>query len=319
MKVRNYHIIAAALFIALLIMFAYGLSTGNLLLLFFAIILSAATYLCNTLMLKQILLCFGISTKFYDLFLIYVGSQSASYMLPFKAGLPLRVLLYNKKLEVDSYTGSAAVAMEMFLGVLVYFIISILGVLLFFDLSIQYSWFLFLVFLLLLAPLLSTLVFVLLMKRLPFLRQRFPMLDRFYVGITSFSKKMIAYTLIFASAWFFIGFFCSILRLHILLRYVGYTLGLADLFPVAAFALLVGSLSFLPAGLVVRDATFTALLVGLGVPLNVAILVAVVERIITTGIFSVVGVASLSILGLGSFKEGFHLPVEYGDYEKVRK
>jgi uncharacterized protein (TIRG00374 family) len=78
----------------------------------------------------------------------------------------------------------------------------------------------------------------------------------------------------------------------------GGSMNIVELVGISAAAFTLGSLSLLPMGLGVRDATLVALFVQAGADRDVAIAVAALERLLSTGVPLLLGILSAQILGL---------------------
>ena len=98
---------------------------------------------------------------------------------------------------------------------------------------------------------------------------------------------------IFAATWVLVGIrsFCAF-------QLFGGSMNVVELVGISAAAFTLGSLSLLPMGLGVRDATLVALFVQAGADRDVAIAVAAFDRLLSTGVPLLLGILSAQILGL---------------------
>jgi len=81
----------------------------------------------------------------------------------------------------------------------------------------------------------------------------------------------------------------------------GGSMNVMELVGISAAAFALGFVSFVPMGLGVRDATLVALFVQAGADRDVAIAVAALDRLLSTGVPFLLGLLSAQILGLRAF------------------
>jgi len=98
---------------------------------------------------------------------------------------------------------------------------------------------------------------------------------------------------IFAIAFVLVG-----IRSFFAFQLFGGSMNVVELVGITAAAFTLGSLSLVPMGLGVRDATLVALFVQAGADRDVAIAVAALDRLLSTGVPLLVGILSAQILGL---------------------
>jgi uncharacterized protein (TIRG00374 family) len=89
-------------------------------------------------------------------------------------------------------------------------------------------------------------------------------------------------------------------RSFLAFRLFGGSMNVVELVGISAAAFTLGSLSLLPMGLGVRDATLVALFVQAGADRDVAIAVAALDRLLSTGVPLLLGLLSAQILGLSA-------------------
>ena len=97
---------------------------------------------------------------------------------------------------------------------------------------------------------------------------------------------------------FTLNFVTSALQSYLVLRVLGYPVSPLALLYALAISVTAGNLSLIPMGLGVRDASFTLLLMQLGVPNEVALAAAVIQRLFAPGWPLLLGVISTNILGV---------------------
>jgi uncharacterized protein (TIRG00374 family) len=88
------------------------------------------------------------------------------------------------------------------------------------------------------------------------------------------------------------------MRLYLVLRMLGYAVSPLTLLYVQAIAVTTGNLSMIPLGLGARDASFVLLLAHLKVPNEIALSVAVIQRLFSPGWPLLLGLISTNVLGL---------------------
>lgn len=95
----------------------------------------------------------------------------------------------------------------------------------------------------------------------------------------------------------FISSILGALRLKIELSCLNYDIDLMTLLLIEWLAYLASTLSLIPAGIGVREASQTFLFMQVGVPQDVAITLSLIDRFFTTGLSVLIGFISLGILG----------------------
>jgi uncharacterized membrane protein YbhN (UPF0104 family) len=244
----------------------------------------------------------GVSRPIAQLYLAVTASTAANYSTPLKAGIPLRVYLYKRLLGISPATGSALLGLEIVLATLVPAAISLFALLLFLPQG---------------GPAVAAALAVMVSGAavaLAFIRS--DAYDRVIVGLPlpRIARRALApdgdiigsvrrvplgslgaATGIFATAFVLVGIrsFCAF-------QLFGGSMNVVELVGISAAAFTLGSLSLLPMGLGVRDATLVALFVQAGADRDVAIAVAALERLLSTGVPLLLGILSAQILGLSA-------------------
>ncbi|KPK45960.1 MAG: hypothetical protein AMJ77_06620 [Dehalococcoidia bacterium SM23_28_2] len=98
---------------------------------------------------------------------------------------------------------------------------------------------------------------------------------------------------IYAAMFVFVG-----VRSFYAFQLFGGSMNVMELVGISAAAFTLGSVSFLPMGLGVRDATLVALFIQAGADRDAAIAVAALDRLLSTGVPFLLGVLSAQVLGL---------------------
>jgi len=242
----------------------------------------------------------GVSRPIGQLYLAVTASTAANYSTPVKAGIPLRVYLYKRLLGMSPATGSALLGLEIILATLVPAVISLFALLLFLPEG---------------GPAIAAAVAAMVtgaIGALAFVRSHFydraidplplPRIARralapggdIVVALRRVPLRSLgAAAGVFAATWVLVGIrsFCAF-------QLFGGSMSVVELVGISAAAFTLGSLSLLPMGLGVRDATLVALFVQAGADRDVAIAVAAFDRLLSTGVPLLLGILSAQILGL---------------------
>jgi len=234
------------------------------------------------------------------LYLVVTASLAANYSTPVKAGIPLRLYLYKRTMGIGLATGSALMGLEVLLGTLVPAVISIFVLVLLLpegELAV---------------PVLVAAGAGLTVAAIAFVRSRpydravarlpLPGIARrllapgggFVTAVRAVPLSSLATAAgLYAAMFVFVG-----VRSFYAFELFGGSMNVMQLVGISAAAFTLGSVSFLPMGLGVRDATLVALFVQAGADRDVAIAVAALDRLLSTGVPFFLGVLSAQILSL---------------------
>lgn len=219
------------------------------------------------------------------------STAMASYLLPFKLGVPLRVLLLHRSANLGLHRIGVLIGVDGIVTLLVWSLLAFLGIwiaALHLDIN-PFLWVLAAVLVLILVFSLSILQPKLRSRWLTRLREAIELFDhpgrRIAASVVVLSIDVSSYAVRHA-------ILMLLVTGNLQLMLVGGVVGV-----VATFA---GIVSGLPMGLVGYDATLVALLSSLGVPLHEAILVAVINRILNFSAALLIGVPAALRLGLGT-------------------
>ena len=266
-------------------------------LIFLLSVLGTALY---TTAIYVLVLASGHWTTFTQAYLVLTASLSANYVTPVKAGIPLRVYLYNHFMHIPTATGTALVVLETFIGMLTPALIAIVGIAsLFTDVGLVVPSALLVV---LLAG--TAIILYVKPKHIELFLRGFPWsgftqrVARFVERVQAGLRSVPAWALVSISLLFTLNFVTSALQSYLVLRVLGYPVSPLALLYVLAISVTAGNLSLIPMGLGVRDASFTLLLMQLGVPNEVALSAAVIQRLFAPGWPLLLGVISTNILGV---------------------
>ena len=253
-----------------------------------------------------------------DLHLLVFGSIFINNVTPFtySGGDPFaRVYLLNKVSWVPYSSGFAATASEFILDLPVFLSLLVFGLLLsvpaasiLLALLLAAIW---IASAAMLVPLLSRILhnrvgagvigrfIARVLKRLrgPADRTRIVKgVERFYSEARAIinHRKNASFLIVFSTVIWSL----HILRVFLIFQAFGYTPQLSMLLLCMTLPLFVGLIPALPAGLGTLDAAFVSILIAFGIPLHIAISVALVERAITFVLGTLIGVSALSYLGI---------------------
>ncbi|MDY7075596.1 MAG: lysylphosphatidylglycerol synthase transmembrane domain-containing protein [Chloroflexota bacterium] len=242
----------------------------------------------------------GYHTTMAQAYLVLTSSLSVNYVTPIKFGIPLRVYLCKQFMQIPLAVGTALVALETWLGMLVTAAISCVGTaLLFPEIGLAVP-------LTLLATLLvgmGVMLFIKpslinpLLERLP-LQKLTLRLVRFGETVQMGLRSVPLWWLGVVALLFGLNVAAAATRLYLVLLMLEWTVNWPALLTVLSISITAGNLSMIPMGLGVRDASLTLLLMQLGVPNEVALSVAVIQRLFAPGWPLLLGIISTNVLGV---------------------
>jgi uncharacterized membrane protein YbhN (UPF0104 family) len=243
-----------------------------------------------------------------QLYLLVTASLAANYSTPVKAGIPLRVYLYKRFMGIGLATGSALVGLEALLGILVPAVIALFALVLLLPEGG------------LAVPAVVAAGAGLAIAAIAFARSR--LYDRVVarLPLPGIARSLLApdgdivaavrgvplWSLGAAAAIYAAMFLLLGVRTFYAFRLFGGSMNVMELVGISAAAFALGFMSFVPMGLGVRDATLVALFVQAGADRDVAIAVAALDRLLSTGVPLVLGILSAQILGLRAVLETKH-------------
>lgn len=235
-----------------------------------------------------------------QLYLVVTASLAANYSTPVKAGIPLRVYLYKRFMGIGLATGSALVGLEVLLGMLVPAVIALFALMLLLP---QGG---------LAVPAVVAMGATVAIAAIAFVRSgsydraisRLPLpgIARRVLapdGDIVAAVRGVPLWSLGAAAGIYAAMFVLVgVRSFYAFQLFGGSMNVMQLVGISAAAFALGSVSFLPMGLGVRDATLVALFVQAGADRDVAIAVAALDRLLSTGVPFLLGIISAQILGL---------------------
>lgn len=240
----------------------------------------------------------GQLIPFRNLYLVYTASLPANYTTPAKIGMPLRILLYNRVLDIPVSVGTASIALESVIGLGITTPIALVGAWHLFHerLSVPYTE------LLLLLLIVGT---VLLLARigvhLPFfdrpVNSRLQRLGCFVEKVRMSVQQVTRAALLGFVLLMFIRIIIRVLIIYVILSRLGYEISPLALLYVQSIAGLIGIVSMLPMGLGAKEFGFVALLSSLTISTNAGALVATADRVLWTVVPFILGIISVNRLG----------------------
>jgi uncharacterized protein (TIRG00374 family) len=242
----------------------------------------------------------GHYTTFVQAYLVLTTSLSANYFTPIKAGIPLRIYLYKHFMDIPIATGTALIAVETMVGILTPAFIAVAGIALIFpsmSLVIPMT---------LISLLVVGLIIVLRVRVEPIqlYLARFPFLSfvarlmRFVERVQWALRQLSITRILQVVLLVLVMLGLHSMRLWLFLSILGFGVSPLALLAVLTISLTAGNLSMIPMGLGVRDASFTLLLTQLGMPSEIALAAAVIQRLFSPGWPLLLGLISANILGI---------------------
>ncbi len=227
-----------------------------------------------------------------------------SYTLPLKMGIPVRIFLLNKHLGLQLTSIAGVLALDGLIYYGGWAVAALGGFYLLVDLNIFSKGQLSVMRLIPVVLVLAVLAF-LARKRLIAMLFRLPGIARLADRLSqalAIIDQIDWPRLLFAAAIVATDIASNVLRHWALLAMFGYHLPWNSLFVITTVSVFAGMASLMPAGLGGYDAVLIFLLVKSSVPLEIAILVAVCNRIGTILISAVLGISAGLQLDLNLFK-----------------
>lgn len=260
-------------------------------------VLSKAVYVFP---ISRLLRDMGYKVRRWPLFLILETSYAGNYLAPAKVGIPLRVALYRQILHVPASSGTACVVISNFFWFVLVLIVAFVGLLgRSTNLNPGSA----------AAGLVLLVLGMVLVLSMPF--ERLLVICRRLPG-QRFSSRLLGFLIAVQSSlrqvkWTTSVFFFSIAALklwiqgftaYLILRDLGGGVSSWQVLWALCISLAVGVITLLPMGIGTQDASFVFLLTSLGVSQELAILLALADRVIFTAIPFLTGVVSANILGI---------------------
>jgi uncharacterized protein (TIRG00374 family) len=233
-------------------------------------------------------------------YLVLTASISANYVTPVKVGIPLRIFLYKRFLAIPIAKGTTFVTVETFLGTLLPAVCSVFGIaVLFPSIGLQ-------------IPLIVLALLIMLAAGMMWIRpewiaaianqwpwgRRLSRLSSFMCDFQQGVRTMSVSKLVLVALLQCLMYVVQAIRLFLVLQILRVDVPIWQLFLVLNISFTAGTLSLIPMGLGVRDASLVVLLLQLGVPREISLSAAVIQRIFSPGWPLVLGLVSTNILGI---------------------
>lgn len=273
----------------------------------FYLVVLAILNICAYVLAVSILLAgMGYKARVKSVYLVVTAGGTASYVSNVKLGIPARIVLYRKVLGIPTSAGTASIALEIAAWSAAMAVIMLLPAN---DDLLPDDWWLALGALAGLAG-----VFALLFLSLPRLNKLYEKEDwltnrvkgvltfatDFKKGILSIKKT----ALIPVTALVALQYLIDAFSVHLILRDLGYEVSVLSLAHIIVVSYFVGIISMMPLGLGTRDVSLTFLIMQLGVPKEVAVSCALIQRTVRLALPFALGLASANILGIKFWKRG---------------
>jgi len=238
---------------------------------------------------------FGETVNFKTLVLINSSTTVSNYATPVKAGFPVQVYLLKRMMGI-SYTKSTAIiffnlvlsyTLAVTLGIIAIFYLSI-NILPSFNISISNL-------LVSIAIFFAVIIFVYLLIRnrnIQFLKNTVLKLKDIQTHLSSIRISYLLLMILLILTVFFVNGW----MIQLLINDMSESVAILPLFLIQGIPLLLGSLSMVPMGLGVKDASLTFLLTQLGITPDVALSSALIMRVFITGFSVLLGIFSINLL-----------------------
>lgn len=264
------------------------------------LILIAILYLLETVLATKVLLSgMNFNIPFKDLYLVQTASMPANYTTPTKIGLPIRLLLYKKFLNIPFSVGTASIALESVIGISVGAIVAFIGIFhLFGEVLLNFQSLLF--FGLLMITLLGMKNFFGSFTSITrfFLNGRFDRVANFGRGFKESLRTVSILALLWVLILLLVRIITRVLVIYFLLLQFSSRISPLEVLYIQSISGLVSIFSMLPMGLGVQEISYIALLAKVGIPSDVSILVAIIDRTLWTLVPFILGMISANRLGL---------------------
>jgi len=264
------------------------------------LLLSVLSTGCYSLAVYILVRASGHETTFVESYLVLTTSLSTNYLTPIRVGIPLRIYLYKHFMDIPIAIGTALIAVETMIGILTPAIIAVAGIALIFP-SIG---------LVIPITVISILVFGMIIvlkmrvENLQLYLARFPFLSlvarftRFFERVQWALRQLPITKIVQVVLLVVVMLGLHSMRLWLVLIILGQGVSPLALLAVLTISLTAGNLSMIPMGLGVRDASFTLLLTQQGIPGEIALAAAVIQRLFSPGWPLLLGLISANILGV---------------------
>ncbi len=237
----------------------------------------------------QLLKSVDVNPSVGDSYHIHMAGQCANALTPFRAGIPMRLILYKKIFGLESGKGVGIILLETVLFLVSVFLLAMLGVyLFFFDRIYTEMWLYCFLIAFLLMVFLSTVIFFI--KKNPNLSNPFFLRVIYLVrSILSSLLQADGRLLLVVVGLFVVSFLVQGVRLSAVLSMYSVAVVPLALASAITIAYTAGAASMLPFGIGVRDGAMAVLLAGLGLDAAAVGIAVVAQRIFSPGMYLLLG------------------------------
>jgi uncharacterized protein (TIRG00374 family) len=243
----------------------------------------------------------GHTTSLAKLYVVTSASFTSSYLVPAKAGVFAWLFLCKVFLKIPLVTSSAQAVIETSIGILINTIIALLGIGMLFTEHDPWAF----------AGVAGAIGLMLVLVLVLDLRPIEAFLDRWPRSIQKPGKRIVGFAVQFrqqirhaSSGWLLITVVLYLVRLgvrafclYLVFSSLGTQVPILTILFAQAISSLLGWISMLPLGIGVKDLTLIALLTAVGVSQEIAVLGALVDRVLWSVVPLVIGTVSAGAIG----------------------
>lgn len=282
------------------------------------VLLSIVTLLEDVYATQILLSGMGYKKPFGMLYLISTASMPANYTTPGKVGIPIKLFLYKKLLDIPVSAASASISIYAVIGILTAALISSAAILSIFS---EIGW---------LLQLLVA-IFVAMIMGFAFFRFSGPVSQLLpkIIGQSSVVKKAQAFFTDFVQSirtvpprtlLIFVGLLLVRLIIRGLVTYlilmkIDTQVSLINILYIQSMSGLIGIFSMIPMGIGVKELSTVTLFRFLDVSTTVATLVATIERVLWTVVPMLLGLVSIQQLGFNTLMNWNSLSINRGWFD----
>jgi len=240
---------------------------------------------------KLILYYLGYNVGYKNVTLIHFASISAHYSTPAKIGYPITVYLLKKLENIPLPISTATIVIELAVTVFIVSMVGLIGSLLYFTNHLKSLWQGLII--LLLVILVTTYIFYTLYRKS----------KKFKIFFEDIKKALNLLSLKNIITYFIVQIVVQIaIAIHIVMitHFLESEISLWHAMISFSAAFFIGAVSMVPMGIGTRDISMVFYLSSFGVPSQIAIVVTVIQRVVTTGLGYLVGLISSGIIGVKS-------------------
>lgn len=238
------------------------------------------------------------SISFSKLYHTIMTTLAVSYGIPMNLGIPARVLLLKKMLGIDYLKGGSLVVLDGIIGYSLTGIIAFIGAI---KIAPNYA----IKIGIMIILFVTAFVFLYLLSSKAMKLRTSKVRKAFEKTIKNLgeTRALLSPIIIsYAILLFIVGFFFSALRMKFILLILGINLSIIQMLYVSCISYTLATISMIPFGIGVKEASLVFLLSAVGVPKEIGILMSFIERVLTTGLGLGLGLISANVLGIKHLK-----------------